>query len=322
MSAISGEQQSKASEIRADYVQSFTLDEGLFSGRIVRLDHSISAILQRHNFPDAISEVLARILAITAGLGSFLKFQGVLTLQTGCNGYLKQIVADMTSQGHIRVTAELQNKAALVTLLLNDKSPAFRTLVSDGSLMVTLDQDDQRYQSVVEFTGDQLEDTILSYYHNSAQQKIFVKSFAQKIQKGDEAEQGAWRAAAIISQPVSSLGGHANKAEADDNSWQEIELLLQTLHAQEILDFDLSCERILYRLFHEHQPILHDQRPLIDRCRCSNERLLTVLLGFSDEELESSANKDGLITSTCKFCSRHYSFELASLKAQKQAKQA
>jgi len=45
---------------------------------------------------------------------------------------------------------------------------------------------------------------------------------------------------------------------------------------------------------------------VVERCRCSRERILGMLKSFSDEERRSMVGDDGRIGVTCEFCSTHY----------------
>jgi len=56
----------------------FRTETSGISGRLVRLGSVVDEILQRHNYPDPVSEVLGEALALTGMLGSQLKFDGKL----------------------------------------------------------------------------------------------------------------------------------------------------------------------------------------------------------------------------------------------------
>ena len=52
------------------------------SGRLVRLGPLVDEVLSRHAYPEVISVALGEALVLTALLGSALKFEGQLILQT------------------------------------------------------------------------------------------------------------------------------------------------------------------------------------------------------------------------------------------------
>ncbi len=77
----------------------------------------------------------------------------------------------------------------------------------------------------------------------------------------------------------------------------------------ELVDPTLTSEALLYRLFHERGVRVFEPQPVIERCRCSRDRILSMLRQFSDEERRSMVGDDGRIGITCEFCSTHYHVE-------------
>ena len=71
-------------------------------GRIVRLGAVLDDILGRHDYPDTVSAVVAESIALTAMLGTALKFDGKFILQTKTSGPLNMLVADFVSPGGVR----------------------------------------------------------------------------------------------------------------------------------------------------------------------------------------------------------------------------
>ena len=69
---------------------------------------------------------------------------------------------------------------------------------------------------------------------------------------------------------------------------------------------------MLHRLFHAEGLRLDRPRPLSYGCRCSRERLLNVLGGFSADDLDHMA-EGGEITMTCEFCNFDFRFDRAAL---------
>src|SRR5262245_23428095 len=88
-----------------DAVITFRTEASRTQGRIVRLGHAVDDILQRHAYPDAVSEVLGEALALTAMLGSVLRPNGKLILQTKSDGPLGLIAVNFFSPGRMRAFA-------------------------------------------------------------------------------------------------------------------------------------------------------------------------------------------------------------------------
>ena len=57
-------------------------------GRLVRLGPAVDEILSHHAAPNAVSQTLGEAVALTALLGTALKIDGKLTLQTKTDGLL------------------------------------------------------------------------------------------------------------------------------------------------------------------------------------------------------------------------------------------
>ena len=82
--------------------------------------------------------------------------------------------------------------------------------------------------------------------------------------------------------------------------------MIETLGEDALIDPSLSSDRLLYRLFHEDGARLFSARPLKAFCRCSQERITSVLQSFPVEERQDMVEADGKIRVTCEYCSRTY----------------
>ena len=69
----------------------------------------------------------------------------------------------------------------------------------------------------------------------------------------------------------------------------------------------LSSEALLYRLFHENGVRVFDAEPVHAQCRCSRDRIFSMLKSFSDKDRAEMTADDGMIRVTCDFCSKLYS---------------
>ena len=85
--------------------------------------------------------------------------------------------------------------------------------------------------------------------------------------------------------------------------------------SQELVDPALSPERLLFRLFHEDGVRAYRKRPLAAKCRCSRERVETMLRALDPADI-ADMTVDGKVLVTCEFCSAVYPFaedEVAAL---------
>lgn len=308
---------------RVDFVRSFQIEGMNVRGRVVQLTDVADRILAAHDYPEAVSRVLGEALALVALLGTALKFEGTLTLQTRGDGPLRMVVADYTSPGTIRGCATF-DRAAIEAL---GGSPDFEALVGAGSLAITIDQggDMERYQGIVPLEGAGLGEAAVSYFERSEQIPTRIAlSVATLSQRGDREEMRPhWRVGGIMIQNLASLGGRdaepakeLSKAELED--WNRASILFSTVETHELVDPQIEPERLLYRLFNEDGVRVFDPQSIAFGCRCSADRVVTVLQQYSPEEVDGLAEGDGFIRAKCEFCSTEYKFtpqDVAKLNA-------
>jgi molecular chaperone Hsp33 len=79
-------------------------------GRLVRLGPAVDEILSHHAAPAAISQTLGEAVALTAMLGTALKIDGKLTLQTKTDGLLDFLVVSYEPPGRLRAYARYDKK--------------------------------------------------------------------------------------------------------------------------------------------------------------------------------------------------------------------
>jgi molecular chaperone Hsp33 len=106
--------------------------------------------------------------------------------------------------------------------------------------------------------------------------------------------------------PGDAPSGAEILTEQEDDDWLEARALVETVEDHELVDPMLTSEELLYRLFHERGVRVFEEQSLLDRCRCSRERIVTMIEKFTDEERLHMVADDGAITVTCEFCSTHY----------------
>ena len=103
-----------ASDFEDDFsgniIRPFQLETSSLRGRIVRFNSVLNEILEPHNYPHIVSQLLAETITLCALLSSMLKYDGIFTLQTQGNGPISMLVADVTSDGKIRGCASFDKK--------------------------------------------------------------------------------------------------------------------------------------------------------------------------------------------------------------------
>ena len=284
-------------------------------GRIVRLGSVVDDILRRHDYPAPVSALLAEAVALTALLGSSLKFAGKFILQTKTDGPVDMLVADFVAPDGVRAYARF-NRDRVAALL----SPTQAELMGKGHLAMTVDQgpDMERYQGIVPLDGSDLTAAAHAYFAQSEQIPTRLRLAAGPLlTRGGVAN---WRAGAVmvqhlprhgVSSPLPYHSGDAPEGAAEQpaehDDWVKARLLLETAEAHEMLDPTLSPERLLYRLYHEDGVTVYPSTRLRRHCTCSAESVNAMLRRFPAED-RAGMIQDGRITVTCEFCSTVYGF--------------
>lgn len=305
-----------------DYVLPFSTDKSRALGRLVRLGPLADEILKRHDYPDAVSEVLGQALGLTAMLGSTLKFDGNLILQTQTNGALGFMVSNFEAPGKLRGYASFdEERRAEVDAEQRD----YGALIGHGHLALTIDPGGymDRYQGIVSLDGNDLSDAANTYFRQSEQLPTFVRLAIARHHTGAAGDgDWHWRAGGIMVQYVSPVGGRQEVDEDEggnanwllgerDEDWKRVSILAASVEDHELLDPTLSSERLLYRLFHEEGVRATEPLPLEPFCRCSREKVETFISTFQGDDIADMHDSDGKISITCEFCNEVYKFEPA-----------
>ncbi len=171
-------------------------------GRAVSLGPVVEKILERHNYPEPVSRVLAEAIVLTCLLGTSLKFDGRFTLQTQTDGPVSMLVVDFTSPDAVRACATFD--AEKLAQVMENGPPSAEQLLGRGHLAMTIDQGRhmQRYQGLVELDGISLEEVARRYFARSEQIPTEVRLAVGELftrNKG-EGPSHSWIAGGVIAQ--------------------------------------------------------------------------------------------------------------------------
>jgi molecular chaperone Hsp33 len=304
-----------------DIVLPFRVEPLDTRGRAVRLGAVLDQILARHRYPPAVERLLAEAIAVTALMGTSLKFEGRFQLQTRSDGPVSLLVVDLTTPASLRAYARFDAEAVA---RLGDDAPA-GTLLGAGHLGFTVEQGAyaQRYQGIVALEGQGLEAAAMQYFRQSEQIPSVLRiAVAEHLVAGNSRR---WRVGGILAQflptapermqqadlhPGDAPEGTVLHAVSEDDAWVEARTLVETTEDIELVDPALGLDRLLYRLFNERGVIVSDPVEMLDQCRCSEERIRETLQQFSSGDIADMREDDGMIGITCEFCSRSYRLSL------------
>jgi molecular chaperone Hsp33 len=285
-------------------------------GRLVKLGPLLDVILAKHDYPLSVSKLLGEAIVLTALLGSALKFNGRFILQTQTDGPVSLIVVDFRVPGSLRAYARFDRDRLR-------QGQTTGELLGRGHLAMTIDQGGSmsRYQGLVALEGGTLEDAAHEYFLRSEQIPTRVR-----LAIGEELDQGNprphWRAGGLLLQflpkaperarqpdlhPGDAPAGTAIHTVAEDDAWTEGQALIETVEDVELIDPDLSAERLVYRLFHERGVRVFATQPLGAKCSCSRDAVASMLKSFAPDD-RAEMVENGRVKVTCEFCSSTYEF--------------
>ena len=292
-----------------DLVGAFQIEGEPVRGRVVRLGPAVDEILRAHAYPEPVANLLGEACALAALVGSNLKFDGRLIIQAQGSGPVRYVVADYDTSGGLRGYCRYDD-AQVAAVSEGFQRPGARSLLGDGVFIMTVDQgaDMDRYQGVTAIEGETLALCAEQYFAQSEQTPTRVLLAVGQV----EAANGlAWRAGGVLIQNIAEDQTRGSTEEA----WSRTQILFETIGEDELVDPELSSNTLLWRLFHEDGVRVFGSQPLRAFCRCSQERIETVLRSFQAGERADMIEPDGKIHVTCEYCSRIYAVAPTDLDA-------
>jgi len=285
-------------------IQPFRLEKTAIRGRVVRLGSVLKEIVGKHDYPPPVSRLLSEALTICLLLSSMLKYEGIFSLQVKGDGPINTIMADVTSQGHVRGYANYDADAIKVAAkrMIDKEEANFFPLLGKGYMAFTVDhagEKDHRYQGIVELSGDNLIDCIQGYFNQSEQIETFVKMAIHP-------QDFQCRSGGIM---IQRMPEEPEMLEEDaDEHWNRTKILLETCSEDELLSPNLHSADILYRLFHEEGVRVYSPTPVRHVCRCSRDKVENILKTLSLEELNEHKEEEGSLVMRCELCGEEYKF--------------
>jgi molecular chaperone Hsp33 len=300
-----------------DAVLPFEVDTLDLRGRLTRLGPTLDDMLTKHDYPAPVGKLLGEAIVLATLLGSSLKFDGRFILQTQTDGPVSFLIVDFQAPDRLRAYARFD------AARLKDGQDS-GALLGKGHLAMTIDQgpDMSRYQGLVALDGGGLEDAAHEYFLRSEQIPTRVRLAVGEEWRGGDGGRHRWRAGGMLMQFLPKAPERARPADlhpgdapedievhevAEDDAWVEGQSLISTVEDVELIDPDLSGERLLYRLFHERGVRVFKPLPLKAQCSCSRDAVAAMLKSFAPQD-RAEMVKDGKVEVTCEFCSSVYQF--------------
>ena len=273
-----------------DALQRFLFENFPIRGELVHLDASWQEVLGRHEYPEAVRNLLGEMLSAAVLLSSTLKFEGSLIIQLQGKGPVTLAVAECNSQKQMRGLAHWEGD-------VTDRS--FQQMVGEGTLVITIDPvDGERYQGIVD-----------------CHQDSFVSAVEDYMSRSQQIETRIWLAATpettsgmLLQQMPGEVSEYGIDDDSEDNeAWNRISHLASTIHDDELLD--LTFEEIIHRLFHEEDVRVFEKQMVSFHCSCTHERVRGMLRMIGQDEVRAILEEQGQIGVRCQFCNHYYEFD-------------
>jgi molecular chaperone Hsp33 len=273
-----------------DQVRRFLLEEFPVRGQLVQLESSWAALREHARYPEPVRDLLGQAVAAAVLLASTLKFEGGLTLQMQGSGAVRLLVAQCTHDFRIRAVAHYDEARVAAD---------FAMLAGAGRITVTVESLERGapYQGIVPLEGASFAECIDGYFATSEQLPTHVRLAAD-----------ATRAGGLL---VQKLPGSSAQAAADPEAaakvWARVHGHAATLDARDLLY--APAETLVRSSATVDDVRLFAGSPVKFECRCTRDRVLSVLRALGEDEVRDVLVEQGAVTVTCEFCHRPYVFD-------------
>jgi len=269
-----------------DELHRFIFDNLPVRGERVQLQASWKAVLDRHDYPPVIREVLGEAMAAAVLLSASIKFLGSITLQIQSTGPVSMLVVQVKTDKTLRAIASYDEDL--------DIKPGLKNMFGEAQLVITIEMESasERYQGIVALGETSIAAALEEYFRSSEQLETRLWLTAdENIAAGFLLQQ---------------MPGERSTYEEDDD-WNRLLLLTQTLKEEELKT--LAVKTLLERLYSEDDVRLFAADKVKFACDCSKEKIEKTLLTLGREEVVSILEEQGEVGVDCNFCNQHYSFD-------------
>lgn len=294
--------------IADNFAAAFQIEGWPVRGRLVRLGETIDKILSAHDYPEPVAALLGEACVLAAIVGSSLKFEGRLLVQAQGDGPVRYVLADYGTDGSMRGFCRF-DADEVAEASKGFTRPGAQTLLGKGIFIMTIDrgEDFERTQGITPIEGESLSLCAEHYFTQSEQVPTKVR---MAVGKATTEALSQWRAGGAMIQVIASDDARGSTEEV----WERSRALFHTLGDDELIDPTISAETLLYRLFHEDGVRLEGASPIAPVCRCSRERLVTVMQSFSEDDRQEMIEPDGKIHASCEYCSTVYEIDPSEIE--------
>ncbi|MEJ1959416.1 MAG: Hsp33 family molecular chaperone HslO [Nitrosomonadales bacterium] len=274
-----------------DSLQRFMFENLPIRGELVHLESAWRSVLDRHQYPDVLRNLMGELSAAAVLLAATLKLQGSLVLQIQGKGPIKLLVVECSGAGDLQLRATAKWSGDM-------EHGSVAELIGQGLFVITLDPKDgnQAYQGIVELEGNSVAEMLENYMVRSEQLETRLWLAAD----------GNCAAGMLLQKLPDQPGKSGQHGEVADD-WQRTTLLADTLSPAELLSE--SAKTLIGRLYHEDDIRLFDAQPVVFHCSCSRHNVGQMLKMLGRDEVDAILDERGNIEVFCEFCNQRYEFD-------------
>ena len=274
----------------SDFIRRFLFEHAPIRGEIVRLDAVWKSVMERHEYPPVLRNMMGELCAAAVLLAATLKLKGAMVLQIHGKGAVKLLVVECSGDLELRATAKWEGELSHGTL---------QDLIGDGRFVITLDPKDgnQAYQGIVALEGDSIAEILQNYMTRSEQLDTHLWLAAD-----------GQCASGMLLQRLPERG-----ETSDADAWPRAIQLAETIKPDELQN--LPAEELLHRLYHEEDIRLFDEQAVIFHCTCSRDNVASMLRMIGRAEVDALLAERGNIEVFCEFCNERYEFDHVDAEA-------
>lgn len=268
----------------SDSLRRFLFEHASIRGEIVHLEASWQAVIERHDYPPVLRDLMGELCAATVLLAATLKLQGSMVLQIHGKAAVKLLVVECSGDMELRATAKWEGDLSGSTL---------QDLVGGGRFVITLDPRDsnQAYQGIVALEGESIAEMLQNYMTRSEQLETRLWLAAD----------GKHAAGMLLQKLPEQEELH------DEEPWENAVMIANTLKREELLN--VQAAELLHLLYHEEDIRLFDAQAVAFFCSCSRENVARMLQMMGQEEVNSIIAERGDVEVHCEFCNQRYVFD-------------
>ncbi len=262
---------------QTDTLRRFVFERYPFRGQLVHLGPAWRAMMEHHDYPAAVRDSLGEAVAAAALLASTLKFKGQLSLQLRGAGPMHLMLVECTRRACTACRRAVPRPA-------RDARPARALGQRDAH------RDASRARPRQSLPGRRAA-------RRRADERLparvlrVIRAAADAALAARRRRAGERPAAAAPAGDVPAGGGRRSPVRAAcsedeiEDAWRRVQLVAGTVTDPELAELD--DRELLRRLFAEDDVRMFEAAPVFFRCRCSRERVETMLRSLGRDEVDS-----------------------------------